>query len=300
MADQSWLTEFPDMSRRELLGIRKTLDGAYRDFSRAYGDQIEAFFDPLLSFLVWFENLLLNTPWWLVLGVLAGLVYFMSRSWKLCVGVSVSLLAIGYFGMWDNTMRTLSIITVCTFLAIVIGIPVGIMMARSNRAQSIITPFLDIMQTMPAFVYLIPVVMLLGIGKIPGVIAVVIYAIPPVIRLTNLGIRLVPHETLEAATAFGATPTQRLFRVQLPLAMPTIMAGINQTIMMALAMVVIASMIGVKGLGQPVLKSITNQYFTLGLLNGLAIVALAIMFDRVSQSYAKRTQKHLRGDHNGK
>lgn len=299
MADKSWLTEFPDMSRRELLGIRKTLDGAYRDFSRAYGDQIEAFFDPLLSFLVWFENLLLNTPWWLVLGVLAGLVYFMSRSWKLCVGVSVSLLAIGYFGMWDNTMRTLSIITVCTFLAIVIGIPVGIMMARSNRTQSIITPFLDIMQTMPAFVYLIPVVMLLGIGKIPGVIAVVIYAIPPVIRLTNLGIRLVPHETLEAATAYGATPTQRLFGVQLPLAMPTIMAGINQTIMMALAMVVIASMIGVRGLGQPVLKSITNQYFTLGLLNGLAIVALAIMFDRVSQSYAKRTQKHLGGDKNG-
>ncbi len=299
MADQSWLTEFPDMSRRELLGIRKTLDGAYRDFSRAYGDQIEAFFDPLLSFLVWFENLLLNTPWWLVLGVLAGLVYFMSRSWKLCVGVSLSLLAIGYFGMWDNTMRTLSIITVCTFLAIIIGIPVGIMMARSNRTQSIITPFLDIMQTMPAFVYLIPVVMLLGIGKIPGVIAVVIYAIPPVIRLTNLGIRLVPHETLEAATAYGATPKQRLFGVQLPLAMPTIMAGINQTIMMALAMVVIASMIGVKGLGQPVLKSITNQYFTLGLLNGLAIVALAIMFDRVSQSYAKRTQKHLGDDQNG-
>ncbi|MBU0801536.1 MAG: proline/glycine betaine ABC transporter permease [Alphaproteobacteria bacterium] len=299
MAEQSWLTEFPDMSRRELLGIRKTLDGAYRDFSRAYGDQIEAFFDPLLSFLVWFENLLLNTPWWLVLGVLVGLVYFMSRSWKLCVGVSVSFLAIGYFGMWDNTMRTLSIITVCTFLAIAIGIPVGIMMARSNRTQSIITPFLDIMQTMPAFVYLIPVVMLLGIGKIPGVIAVVIYAIPPVIRLTNLGIRLVPHETLEAATAYGATPTQRLFGVQLPLAMPTIMAGINQTIMMALAMVVIASMIGVKGLGQPVLKSITNQYFTLGLLNGLAIVALAIMFDRVSQSYAKRAQKHLGGDKNG-
>ena len=141
MADQSWLTEFPDMSRRELLGIRKTLDGAYREFSRAYGDQIEAFFDPLLSFLVWFENLLLDTPWWLVLGILAGLVYFMSRSWKLCVGVSVSLLAIGYFGMWHNTMRTLSIITVCTFLAILIGIPVGIMMARSNRAQSIITPF---------------------------------------------------------------------------------------------------------------------------------------------------------------
>jgi glycine betaine/proline transport system permease protein len=135
--------------------------------------------------------------------------------------------------------------------------------------------------------------MLLGIGKIPGLIAVVIYAIPPVIRLTNLGIRLVDKEVLEAATAFGASTRQRLFGVQLPLAMPTIMAGINQTIMMALSMVVIASMIGVKGLGQPVLKSITNQYFTLGLLNGLAIVALAILFDRASQAYAKRTQAHL-------
>jgi len=139
--------------------------------------------------------------------------------------------------------------------------------------------------------------MLLGIGKVPGVIAVVIYAIPPVIRLTNLGIRLVDKEVLEAATAFGANPMQRLFQVQLPLSMPTIMAGINQTIMMALAMVVIASMIGVKGLGQPVLKSITNQYFTLGLLNGLAIVALAIIFDRVSQAYAKRAQRHLGGGH---
>ncbi|WCN08380.1 ABC transporter permease [Marinomonas mediterranea] len=299
MSDHSWLTEFPDMSRRELLGIRKALDGTYRDFSRAYGDQIEAFFDPLLSFLIWFENLLLHTPWWLILGAISALVYFLSRSWKLSLGVTVSLLAIGYFGMWEDTMRTLSIITVCTFLSIAIGVPIGILMARSNRAQSFITPLLDIMQTMPAFVYLIPVVMLLGIGKIPGLIAVIIYAIPPVIRLTNLGIRLVPHETLEAATAYGATPTQRLFGVQLPLAMPTIMAGINQTIMMALAMVVIASMIGVKGLGQPVLKSITNQYFTLGLLNGLAIVALAIMFDRVSQSYAKRAQRHLGDNQNG-
>lgn len=192
-------------------------------------------------------------------------------------------------------MRTLSIITVCTLLAICLGVPIGISMARSNRVQNIVTPILDVMQTMPAFVYLIPVVMLLGIGKIPGLIAVIIYAIPPVIRLTNLGIRLVDKEVLEAATAYGANSTQRLLGVQLPLAMPTIMAGINQTIMMALAMVVIASMIGVKGLGQPVLKSITNQYFTLGLFNGLAIVALAIMFDRVSQAWANRTQRHLKG-----
>lgn len=297
MAEKSWLTDFPQMARGDLLTIRKTLDGAYRDFSRSYGDAIESFFDPLLQFLVWFEKLLLATPWWLVIAVLALLAWGASRSWKMVLGVIGSLLLIGYFGMWQDTMRTLSIITVCTLLSIGIGIPIGILMARSDRIQAMVTPFLDIMQTMPAFVYLIPVVMLLGIGKVPGVIAVVIYAIPPVIRLTNLGIRLVDREVLEAATAYGASRWQRLVGVQLPLALPNIMAGINQTIMMALAMVVIASMIGVKGLGQPVLKSITNQYFTLGLLNGLAIVALAIIFDRVSQAYARRTQKHLTSGH---
>ena len=295
MADSNWLSSFPEMERSDLRTIKKTLDGAYREFSREYGEMIESLFDPLLSFLVWFEKLLISTPWIIVLAVCTSLVYAASRSWKLALGCVVSLLLIGYFGMWEDTMRTLSIITVCTLVSILLGIPIGIAMARSNRAQSIVTPMLDIMQTMPAFVYLIPVVMLLGIGKIPGLIAVVIYAIPPVIRLTNLGIRLVDKEVLEAATAFGASKKQRLWGVQLPLAMPTIMAGINQTIMMALSMVVIASMIGVKGLGQPVLKSITNQYFTLGLMNGFAIVALAILFDRASQAYARRTNAHLGG-----
>ncbi|PSU91755.1 ABC transporter permease [Photobacterium kishitanii] len=295
MSNDSWLTEFPQLERAQLVEIRKTLDGGYRAFSREYGDIIESFFDPLLAFLIWFEKLLLATPWWLVIAVLAAIAYVASRSWKLSLGVVISFVLIGVFGMWDNTMRTMSIILVSTLVAIAIGIPTGIAMARSDRIQRIVTPMLDVMQTMPAFVYLIPVVMLLGIGKIPGVIAVVIYAVPPVIRLTNLGIRLVDEEVLEAATAYGASPMQRLFGVQIPLAMPNIMAGINQTIMMALAMVVIASMIGVKGLGQPVLKSITNQYFTLGLLNGLAIVALAIIFDRISQSYAQRSQQHLGG-----
>lgn len=297
MADFSWLSKFPKMDRDTLLAIRKYLDSSFRDFSREYGDLIESFFDPLLSFLIWFEKLLVQSPWWAVLLSITALVYLTSRSWKLSLGVVASFLLIGYFGMWENTMRTLSIITVCTLIAIALGIPIGVLMARSNRTRSIVTPILDVMQTMPAFVYLIPVVMLLGIGKVPGVIAVVIYAIPPVIRLTNLGIRLVDKEVLEAATAYGANPMQRLMGVQLPLASPTIMAGINQTIMMALGMVVIASMIGVKGLGQPVLKSITNQYFTLGLFNGLAIVALAIIFDRTSQAYAKRSQKHTQGAH---
>lgn len=297
MAKESWLTQFPEMDRQDLTAIKKGLDGAYREFSRNYGDIIESAFDPLLYFLVWFEKLLLQTPWWIVIIVVTAIVHMAARSNKLSAGVVIAFCLIGYFGMWDNTMRTLSIITVCTLVSIAIGIPTGIMMARSNKIQAVISPILDIMQTMPAFVYLIPVVMLLGIGKIPGVIAVVIYAVPPVIRLTNLGIRLVDKEVLEAATAYGANKSQRLWEVQLPLAMPTIMAGINQTIMMALAMVVVASMIGVKGLGQPVLKSITNQYFTLGLFNGLAIVALAIIFDRVSQAYAKRTQRHMEGAH---
>ena len=293
----SWLTEFPQLSRRELLTIRKTLDEAYREFSRNYGESIENFFDPLLSFLVWFEKLLLATPWWLMIAIILAITHFAARSIKLTLGVGIALLAIGVFGMWEDTMRTLSIITVCTLVSIALGVPIGIAMAKSNRLQSVITPILDVMQTMPAFVYLIPVVMLLGIGKIPGLIAVVIYAIPPLIRLTNLGIRLVDSEVLEAADAYGVTPWQRLWNVQLPLALPNIMAGINQTIMMALAMVVIASMIGVKGLGQPVLQSITNQYFTQGLLNGSAIVVLAIIFDRVSQAFAKRSQRHM-GGHN--
>ncbi len=291
MAETNWFYDFPKMDKAQLTAIKKHLDTAYRDFSRNYGEAIENFFEPLLNLMVWFENLLLATPWWLMIIILCGLSYLASRSYKLSVGVFAALLSIGYLSMWDDTMRTLSIITICTLIAIALGIPIGIIMARSNLARSIITPLLDIMQTMPAFVYLIPVVMLLGIGKIPGLIAVVIYAIPPVIRFTNLGIRLVDKEVLEAATAFGANKSQRLWGVQVPLALPTIMAGINQTIMMALAMVVIASMIGVKGLGQPVLKSITNQYFTLGLFNGLAIVALAIIFDRVSSAYAKRSQK---------
>ena len=248
--------------------------------------------------MIWFERLLINTPWPIILAVLAGLAWLGSRSWKLVTGSVICFAIIGYFGMWENTMATLAIISVATFICIGLGIPLGIWMAKSNRAQSAITPVLDVMQTIPSFVYLIPVVMLLGIGKVPGLIAVCIYAIPPIVRLTNLGIRLVDKEVLEAADAFGADYRQKLFGVQIPLALPNIFAGVNQTIMMSLAMVVIASMIGVKGLGLPVLRAISNQYLALGLLNGLAIVTLAIIFDRVSQEYGRRLQAHRQGaDH---
>ena len=272
--------------------LRKGIDLAFREFSRAYGDGIEAFFDPLLFFLIRLEKLLLATPWPIILLVLGVLAWLGSRSWKLVVGSIVAFMLIGYFGMWKDCMATVAIITVCTIMCIAVGIPIGVLMARSNRVEKAMLPVLDMMQTIPSFVYLIPILMLLGIGKIPGLIAVCIYAIPPVIRLTNLGIREVDKETIEASEAFGATKLQKLRTVQIPLALPTVFAGVNQTIMMALAMVVIASMIGVKGLGVPILRAISNQYLALGLFNGLAIVALAIIFDRITQEYGRRIQKH--------
>jgi glycine betaine/proline transport system permease protein len=288
-----WLTTFPHLNDDLLRALKKSIDEGFRMFTRAYGDAIESFFDPLQYFLIHSERFMTNTPWPIILVLVAVLAWLGSRSIKIVIGSVLALFVIGLFDMWDDTMKTISMIFVCTVLAIVIGIPIGILMARSDRVQAMINPILDVMQTMPSFVYLIPVVMLLGIGKVPGLIAVVIYAIPPMIRLTNLGIRLVDKDVLEAADAFGSSSWQKLKDVQMPLALPTIMAGINQTIMMALAMVVIASMIGVQGLGQPVLKAINNQYFTLGVFNGLAIVAIAIIFDRVSQAYGKRLQRHL-------
>ena len=287
-----FLTEFPSMGRRDLTSLRQAIDETFRSFSRAYGESLENFFDPLLHFLIWFEKLLLGMPWPLFLIIIGGLAWLGSRSWKITVASVLAFVAIGVLGMWEDTMATMAIISVATLVCIVVGIPLGILMARSDRTQSVITPILDVMQTIPSFVYLIPVVMLLGIGKVPGLLAVCIYAIPPIVRLTNLGIRLVDKDVLEAADAFGASPKQKLLGVQVPLALPNIFAGINQTIMMALSMVVIASMIGVKGLGVPVLRAVSNQYLALGLMNGLAIVALAIIFDRVTQSYGKRLQAY--------
>jgi len=275
-----FFTKFPVMERIALLEMKKGIDLSFRQFSREYGDGIEAFFDPLLFFLVWLEKLLLNSPWPIIILAIAILAWFGSRSWALVVGSALAFMLIGYFGMWNDCMATVAIITVCTTLCIAVGIPLGVLMSKSDRAEKTILPVLDMMQTIPSFVYLVPILMLLGIGKVPGLIAVCIYAVPPIIRLTNLGIREVDKETLEAIDAFGATTWQRLTKVQIPLALPTIFAGVNQTIMMALAMVVIASMIGVKGLGVPILRAISNQYLALGLMNGLAIVALAIIFDR--------------------
>ena len=284
------------ISNDVMMNSRQCVDSAFKDFTRAVGSTMEKIFDPLLYFLAQFEQLLLATPWPLFLAIAGALAWLGSKSYKVTVGVMLAFFAIGFLGMWTPMISTVTMISAATLLCLTIGIPLGIWMSKSDRAQSFITPVLDIMQTIPSFVYLIPVVMLLGIGKVPGLIAVCIYAMPPIVRLTNLGIRLVNKEAMEAADAFGATYRQRLFMVQIPLALPNIFAGVNQTIMMALSMVVIASMIGVTGLGLPVLQAVQNQYLSLGLLNGLAIVALAIIFDRVSQAFGTRIQKHRSGD----
>jgi glycine betaine/proline transport system permease protein len=287
-----WINKFPHMQDEALLHMKRSIDDGFRAFTAAYGDPIDSFFHPLQEFLMAAERFMTQTPWPVIMLLVLVIAWGASRNWKVVLGCFVTLTLIGYLDMWQDTMRTVSMIFVCTFLSIVIGLPIGILMAKSDRIRKLVDPILDVMQTMPSFVYLIPVVMLLGIGRVPGLIAVVIYAIPPMIRLTSLGIRLVDRDILEAADAFGSSGWQRLLKVQLPLALPTIMAGVNQTIMMALAMVVVAAMIGVQGLGQPVLKAIANQYFTLGIFNGLAIVGIAVIFDRVSQAYGKRLQKH--------
>jgi len=288
----SW-DQFPQLDDKVLFQFKRAIDDWYRGFSAHYGDAIEAFFQPLQVFLNEADKFFTTTPWVIIILLIATIAWFASKNWKIVVGAIVILLGIGLFGMWDDTMRTISMILVATIVSVVVGIPLGILTSCSDRADKVIKAILDVMQTMPSFVYLIPVVMLLGIGKVPGLIAVVIYAVPPIIRLTDLGIRQVDKEVLEAADAFGSSFWQKLRNVQIPLALPAIMAGVNQTIMMALAMVVVAAMIGVQGLGQPVLKAIANQYFTLGLLNGLAIVGIAVIFDRTSQAYGTRLQKHL-------
>ncbi len=205
-----FFTKFPVMERVSLLEMKKGIDLSFRLFSRKYGDAIESFFDPLLFFLVWLEKLLLTTPWPIIILVVCILAWFGSRSWKLVVGSSIAFMLIGYFGMWNDCMATVAIITVCTIICIAIGIPIGVIMSKSDRVERAIIPVLDMMQTIPSFVYLVPILMLLGIGKVPGLIAVCIYALPPVVRLTNLGIREVDKETLEACDSYGATPFTKI------------------------------------------------------------------------------------------
>ena len=283
---------FPALPAETLTALKLAIDGSFLAFSQRHGEAIERAFLPLQQALIGAEQALLACPWWLLIAAVAALAWSASRRWTLSLGCAATLALLGAFGLWDDTLKTLAMVLVATALALAIGLPLGVAMARSPRLQRVLGPVLDVMQTLPSFVYLIPAVMLLGIGRVPGLLAVLVYALPPMVRLTSLGLREVDADVLEAADAFGASRWQRLWGVQLPLALPTLMAAVNQTIMMALAMVVVAAMIGVQGLGQPVLKAINNQYFALGLFNGLAIVAIAIVFDRIAQAWGWRVQRH--------
>jgi glycine betaine/proline transport system permease protein len=254
------------------------------------GAVLDVIGDVLLGVLVGIEKVLLWIPWFVILIVVAFLAWYAIRKWWAAPLMIAFLLIIGSFGYWDLAMMTLAIIIAAVILSLAIGIPTGILMARSDGIANVLRPVLDAMQTMPSFVYLIPALMFFGLGKVPAVFATIIYAVPPVIRLTNVGIRGVPQSVVEAAQAFGATSRQILFEVQLPLAFPSIMVGVNQTTMMALAMVVIASMIGARGLGMEVLLAINRIEVGRGFEAGLSIVLLAILIDRITHAFASRQQ----------
>ncbi len=279
---------FPEIfSARE---ARRAIDGFVDDLVVNYADTLTVMSQPFLKILVWIEQLLRGAPWWSIILAVVILAYLASRRVFFSLSMGLLLFLMGSIGLWDAGMETLALMIMATVLSVLVGIPLGIITGKSKIVRSVMLPLLDVMQTLPSFVYLIPVVMLFGLGKIPAIIATVIYAVPPLIRLTDLGIRLVDKEVLEASRSFGANSLQQLFGVQLPLALPNIMAGLNQTTMMALSMVVISSMIGARGLGYEVLLGINRLEVGRGLLAGIGIVILAILFDRISQSYGKRIQ----------
>ena len=245
----------------------------------------------MLGFLLGIQNFLMWVPWFVLVAIifLAGMYV---KNWKSGLTFAVMLTLIGAMGLWQEMMLSLAIIITSVIISIVIGIPLGILSAKSKKASMIMSPLLDAMQTMPSFVYLIPAVMFFGLGMVPAVFATIIYATPPAIRLTNLAITEVDKEMLEAAHSFGASPMNVLLKVELPQAFPTIMTGINQTMMMAVSMVVIASMIGAKGLGLNVLESINRLDIAQGFEAGLSVVFLAIILDRLTQGMANKMNYH--------
>ena len=284
-------TLFPELF--DIKSLANAVDDSFDDFIIRFSDQLELLSLPLLKFLIGLENLMIWIPWYWVIIIFTVLAWFSTQSIKLTSSIALLFFLLGFLGLWEQSMQTIALMLAATINAIVIGIPFGILMSKSDRLQNMMLPILDIMQTMPIFVYLIPFVMLFGVGKVPALLATLVFSLPPLIRLTNLGIRHVSNDVKEAATAYGATGFQKLHTAEIPLALPTIMAGINQTTMMSLSMVVIASMIGAGGLGYQVLQGIQRLELSRGLFAGLAIVFLAIIFDRIVQGYGKRIQQHL-------
>lgn len=245
-------------------------------------DPISKYFGQFMEFFA--EDFLMSIPAFILILLIAILAFFVSgKKFGLPIFSIIGLWLIYNQDQWENLMYTVTLVIIASVLSIIIGIPFGILMSKSKIANTIIKPILDFMQTMPAFVYLIPAVAFFGIGMVPGVFASLIFAIPPTVRFTNLGIRQVPKALVEAADAFGSTGVQKLFKVELPMAKPTIMAGINQTVMLALSMVVTASMIGAPGLGRDVLSALQRADVGTGFVAGIGIVILAIIIDRLTQ-----------------
>ena len=288
---------FPELSMSGY--VNQTLMTAVK----RYGSQFHALSDTILTaVLLPVERGLMAVPPAVLLLLTGLLAWHATRRKALALAYVIGLYAIGAFGLWDKLIQTFALVFVATVVSIIVGIPIGIATARSRWMQRLLTPVLDVMQTLPSFVYLIPVLMFFGLGKVPALFATIIYAVPPLIRLTALGLRQVDHDIVEAAQAFGVTRWQMLTRVTLPLARPSIMAGINQTTMMALSMVVVASMIGARGLGEDVLAGIQTLDVGQGLQAGVAIVILAIVIDRITQAYGRshRATSKLRRKENEK
>jgi glycine betaine/proline transport system permease protein len=281
------MLEFPEMIR---LPLAEVIDGFLDWLLANFAPLFDAIGTGILTVLLHIESFLLWLPWFVVILLVGITAWRVMRLWWAGLILAAFLVLIGSFGYWDLAMMTLAIVIAAVIISLAVGIPTGILMARNDRVESILRPVLDAMQTMPSFVYLVPALMLFGLGKVPAVFATVIYAMPPVIRLTDVGIRGVSASVVEAATAFGSNPRQILFEVQIPLAIPSIMVGINQTTMMALAMVVITSMIGARTLGLEVLLSINRIEVGRGFEAGLSIVLLAIIIDRITHALAARQQ----------
>ncbi len=278
------MSKFPETFQFEL---GKYVEGFVDWLTLNYEEFFDALSDGILWVLLKIQNFLLWMPWIIVL-LIVFLVAWRIKSWKSGIIYTFMLFIIGTFGLWDEMMMTLALILTSVVISLVIGIPIGILSAYSDRLQAVLKPILDTMQTMPSFVYLIPAIMLFPLGLVPAVFATTIYAVPPAIRLTDLGIRGVSKEIVEASHSFGASTLQTLIKVELPQALPTIMAGVNQTTMMAVAMVVIASMVGAKGVGLNVLIAVNRIDIAMGTEAGLAIVFLAIIIDRLTQAVSKR------------
>ena len=272
------------------------IDDAIRWVTREGAFILDPIADAVLWFLVKIEEFFLWMPWPVLILAVTAIAYKVADR-AVAIFALATLFLMGVVGLWESTMETLALIVLAVILSIVIAVPVGVTAARNDRLDAILRPVLDAMQTMPSFVYLVPAVMLFGIGNVPGIFATIIYAVAPAIRLTNLGIRTVSGDVVEAARSFGTTPRQLLWKVQIPMAVPTIMAGINQTTMMALAMVVIAALVGAGGLGEDVLRALNRFQPGRALLGGAGIVVLAIIIDRITQAAARERQDALMGEH---